>query len=66
MNETKFVDSFNGQGELCHVESGDVDAKDFVLDEHCHKITAGKEFHEHVKEDGILEGIVKFHYPGTV
>lgn len=58
MYEAKLVDGLNGKSDLSHVESSDILSEDLVLDEHSHKITTGKEFHEHVEERVILERCV--------
>jgi hypothetical protein len=66
MDETKFVDSFNGKNNLCHVEACNVLRKNLVLDEHRHQVTSRQELHEHVEEGSVLEGSVQLDDPWTV
>lgn len=40
MNEPQFVNGFDSQGNLCHVETSNVFRKNLVLDEHSHEVTA--------------------------
>jgi len=55
MDKPKFVDSLYGKSDLSHVEASDVLCEDFILDQHCHQITAGQKFHKHIKEGVVLE-----------
>ena len=57
VNEPKFMNSFNSQDALGHVESGNVLRKCVVLDEHSHEVTTRKEFHNQVEEGRILERV---------
>jgi hypothetical protein len=66
MDEAQLVHSLNSKNNFCHVEPGDILAEDLILDEHCHQITTGQEFHEHVKEGGVLERSVKLDEPWTL
>lgn len=66
MNKAELVHSFQGKGDLGHVEACDVLGEDFVLDQHGHQITTGQKLHEHVEESRVLEGRVQLDEPGTV
>jgi hypothetical protein len=50
VDEAQLVHSLNSQNDFCHVESCDILAEDFILDEHCHQVTTWQELHEHVEE----------------
>jgi hypothetical protein len=60
------MDSFQGKGNLGHVETSDILSEDFVLDEHSHQITSRQELHQHVEEGSVLESGVQLDDPGTV
>jgi len=45
MDETHFMDRFDSQDQLCHVEARDIFTKGVVLDEHGHEITSREKLH---------------------
>lgn len=66
MDEAKLVNSLNSQGELCHVEAGNVFGEDLIFDEHRHQVSAWQKLHEHVQERGILKRGMELDNPGAI
>ena len=66
MDETQFVDGFNGQHTFSNVEPRYVLGEGVVFDQHCHKISSGQELHNEIEIDAVLEGIEQLHDPRRV
>ena len=47
--------SFYRKDTFCNIEPGDIFREGVVLDEHRHKITTWKEFHDKVQMDRVLK-----------
>lgn len=55
MDETQFVNGFDGQDTFCYIKSCNWFAKDIVLDQHGHQISSRKEFHNEIQKLSILK-----------
>ena len=66
MQEAKFMNSFDGHNDFCHVESSNILRENFILDQHGHQVTTRQEFHQEVKVSSVLERGVQLDQPRVV
>jgi len=64
MDVSKVMDGLDCQNALGHIETRHIFGKDIVLHEHGHQIASGKELHDQIEVQWILEGIEELYDPG--